>query len=220
MLQFTLKLPGGFEISPPPGLRGEFQTLGDLISGLLNIAFMVAFFLAFFWMVWGAFHYIFAGGNKEELAKARSRITWAIVGLIILALSFAIAQFAEEIFKPTTPSPLSRLITPAYAVSATPMPTLSPVNIRDIFGFGNISSLGEGTSLLVIPAFSIAFVGVTVFIVVGAFRFLASGGDKESIAKARGMITHAIIGFLILMFIFLILQFIPEFFGFDFSLFQ
>jgi len=78
----------------------QFKTLGDLISVLLNIVFYAAGFLAFFYLVWGAFSYIMAQGKKEDLAKARARITWAIIGLIIVFLAFFIAQFVSEIFKP------------------------------------------------------------------------------------------------------------------------
>lgn len=82
------------------------------------------------------------------------------------------------------------------------------VNIGEKFGFGDIKSLGEATSQLVFPIFSIAAAAVVIYFLLGAFKFLSSGGDKEAAAGARQMITHAIIGFIILMFAFLMLQFI------------
>ena len=89
-----------FQSNPAP----KFQTLGDILSGLLNIAFYIAVFLTFYFLVWGAFQYIMAQGSKEELAKARARITWALVGLIIVFLAYFIAKFAGEILPPR-PSP-------------------------------------------------------------------------------------------------------------------
>lgn len=89
--------------SPIPRVGGSnFATLGDLVSGLLNIVFYIAVFLAFYYLVWGALSYIMAQGKKENLAKARARITWAIIGLMITLLAFFIAKYASEIFKPTT----------------------------------------------------------------------------------------------------------------------
>lgn len=79
---------------------GKFSTAGDVISGLFNITFYLATFLAFFWIVWAAFQYIAAGGDKQKLAQARSRITWALVGLLIIALAFLIAKYIAEILKP------------------------------------------------------------------------------------------------------------------------
>lgn len=97
-MKITFNLPGGQTIDNPVL---KISNLADLISPLLNIVFYVAIFLAFFYLVWGAFQYILAGGKKEELAKARQRISWALVGLIVVFLAYLIAQFASEIFKPT-----------------------------------------------------------------------------------------------------------------------
>lgn len=82
------------------------------------------------------------------------------------------------------------------------------VNIGEKFGFGDITSLGDATSKLVMPIFSIAAAAVVIYFLWGAFKFLTSGGNKEEVAGARQMIIHAIIGFIILMFAFLILQFL------------
>lgn len=97
----------------------------------------------------------------------------------------------------------------------TPFPSFSPgpFKIGDWFGFGNIKSLGEGTQQLVNPFFSIAATLVVLYFLFGAFKYLRSGANKEEMEGARQMITQAIVGFIILMFAFLILQFIPQFFN-------
>lgn len=96
----AIKLPGGNEIPQPKELTDKgFVDLASFLSPLLNITFYVALFLAFFYLVWAAFQYIVAGGKKEELAKARQRINWALVGLIVVFLAFFVAKFAQEIFK-------------------------------------------------------------------------------------------------------------------------
>jgi ABC-type uncharacterized transport system permease subunit len=51
-----------------------------------------------FWGFWGVFQYIFAGGKKETLALARKRITFAIVGFILVALAFIIQRFVIQIY--------------------------------------------------------------------------------------------------------------------------
>lgn len=80
-------------------LAGRFNKLGDILSAFLQIIFYLAIFLAFAWLAWGAFQYLLAGGKKEELAKARARITWAIIGLIIILLSYTLTQFGAEILQ-------------------------------------------------------------------------------------------------------------------------
>lgn len=99
-MKIALKLPGGNTISPPEGINKNITDLGSLVSVFLNIAFYAAMFLAFFFLVWGAFAYILASGKKEDLAKAKARISWAIIGLLVVFLAYFIAKFASEIFTP------------------------------------------------------------------------------------------------------------------------
>ncbi len=103
MKQLALQLPFFGQVDNPPGLKfsGATGNLSAIVSELLNIAFFVATFLAFYFLVWGAFAYMMAQGDKENLAKARARITYAIIGLVVVLLAYFIAQFAGEIFKPT-----------------------------------------------------------------------------------------------------------------------
>lgn len=82
------------------------------------------------------------------------------------------------------------------------------VDIGSIFGFGDIKTLGEATSKLVGPAFAITAVMVILYFLFGAFKYIKAGGNKEEMAGARQMISHAIIGFIILMFAFLVLQYL------------
>lgn len=82
------------------------------------------------------------------------------------------------------------------------------VNIGEKFGFGDIKSLGEAISFLVVPGFSVAAAMVVLYFLFGAFKYLQSRGSKEEVAAAQQIIVHSIIGFIILMFAFLVLQFL------------
>lgn len=85
---------------------------------------------------------------------------------------------------------------------------LMGVNIGDKFGFGNIASLGEATSKLTVPGFSVAAAIVVLWFLFGAFKYLQSRGDKEEVAAAQQIIIHSIVGFIILIFAFFVLQFL------------
>lgn len=194
-----------------PSLRPEFKDLGSLISAFLNLAFIIASFLSFFWLIWGAFEYLFSGGDKQRLGKARARITWAIVGLLILSVSFLLSQYVEQILKPRKPSPIS-LVQTAYAAE--------PINIGQAYDFGHVNTLADGVALLVVPAFSIAAIGVVFYFLFAAFKIITAAGNKDAITSAQQMITHAVIGFVLLMLSFVILQFVPQFFGISFRVIQ
>ncbi|MBI2338244.1 hypothetical protein HYU95_03620 [Candidatus Daviesbacteria bacterium] len=107
---------------------------------------------------------------------------------------------------------------PAYAACVDP----AGVKIGECFGFGDFTSFGGVVSKLVPAAFSIAAAAVVLYFLWGAFNYLKSGGNKEEVAGARQIITHSIIGFIILIFAFLILQFLlSSLFGITgFQLFQ
>lgn len=52
--------------------------------------------------------------------------------------------------------------------------------------------------------FSVAILIVLFFIILGAFEWITSGGEKEAVGKARGRIINALIGLAILALAFLI----------------
>lgn len=88
---------------------------------------------------------------------------------------------------------------------------MNQVDLGDQFAFGWIQSVGQGTNLLITPVFAIATAAVTLYFIIGGLQFLLSGGEKEAIGKAKNRITHAIIGFILLMVLFLFMQFISQF---------
>ena len=87
------------------------------------------------------------------------------------------------------------------------------VNLGKEHPFGWLGSLGEGVTFLVAPMFEIAGVLLVIWFILGAFDILSSGGSKEKVAEGQGKITHSVIGFIMLIMAFFIIQFIPEFLG-------
>lgn len=75
-----------------------FTDLGKFISVLTSVAFIVAGLAAFAYLVLGGFQYITSGGDKAAAQGARDRITYAILGLAIIAASAAIIGVAQAIF--------------------------------------------------------------------------------------------------------------------------
>lgn len=61
-----------------------------------------------------------------------------------------------------------------------------------------------GNALTIV--FVIAVIAVLFMLVIGAFQWITSGGDKEAVGKARGRITSALVGLAILALAFLIVK--------------
>lgn len=75
------------EINPPTGF---FEDFGALITGVLDFVIIIAALLVFIYLIWGGIEWITSGGDKGKTEDARNKITSAIIGLIILAASWAI----------------------------------------------------------------------------------------------------------------------------------
>lgn len=101
-IKIAITLPGFSPIpSPIPSLKPEFTNVASVLSGLLEIALYISIFLAFYYLIWGTYQYILARGDKEGLAKARERIKWALIGLVVVFMAFLIARYAGGVFPAT-----------------------------------------------------------------------------------------------------------------------
>lgn len=73
-----------------------YSNIGTFITAAIQLAFVIAIIVALAMLIWGAVQWIFSGGEKEAVDKARTRITNALIGLAILAVAFAIITLAGQ----------------------------------------------------------------------------------------------------------------------------
>lgn len=84
----------------------HFESLGQVVSMLLKNALLLAGIIFFFVLLFAGLQYILGSGNKEQIQKAGSAITNALLGLIIVFVSYWIIVIIEiitglDILKPT-----------------------------------------------------------------------------------------------------------------------
>mgnify|MGYP001595922330 CR=1 FL=1 len=77
---------------PPFG----FSDIGQFITNALSLAFVIGIIVVLVMFVVGAIQWISSGGDKEGVGAARGRITHAIIGLVILAVSYALFHLAAQ----------------------------------------------------------------------------------------------------------------------------
>lgn len=80
----------GATLSFPTTSTYGFSDLSTALSGVLNLVFFFALILVLIYLVWGGIQWITSGGDKAGTEAARGKITGAIVGIIIVAVAFAI----------------------------------------------------------------------------------------------------------------------------------
>lgn len=71
---------------------------GGVIPGLLRLLLFLAFILAIIFLLWGGISWTMSGGSKEGLESARKKVTYAVIGLILVLISFAIFYIFGNLF--------------------------------------------------------------------------------------------------------------------------
>lgn len=101
-LSLSLPGPGGESVNfkPPAGiLTGGPTTLGNIIGTGFALALFIGTIVSLFMLIWGGFNWIMSEGDKQRIAQARQRLVFAILGLIIMFLSFLIINVIYVMFQ-------------------------------------------------------------------------------------------------------------------------
>lgn len=73
----------------------------SFMSVVVNIAnFIIAFItiLGIIFIVWGAIQYVTAAGDEGAMEKAKTTITYALIGLFIAAMAYALEGLVLNLF--------------------------------------------------------------------------------------------------------------------------
>jgi hypothetical protein len=97
--QFQLPDSGGTGLNG--GLTGE-STLTGLIFRIINIALAIAGLIAVLFLIIGGFRYITSAGNEESAGQAKKMILNAVIGVIVIILSFVVVRVVSNTLTSTT----------------------------------------------------------------------------------------------------------------------
>lgn len=84
-------------IVDPAKIGFKIPTLGDILTFLIRAFFIVAGLMALLFLLMGALAWVSSGGNKENVDKARDKITSAVVGLVLIVAVLALIVTMEQI---------------------------------------------------------------------------------------------------------------------------
>jgi hypothetical protein len=76
----------------------KIMDLGQLISGVVGAALLISGILVFAYLIIGGIGWATSGGDKGKTEAARNKITAALIGLAIVAASFAVMQIIGFFF--------------------------------------------------------------------------------------------------------------------------
>lgn len=85
---------GGNEIDAPAGIpQGGQGMLQKILVVGINALFILAAVLALFYLIYGGMDWMMSRGEKQKIDNAKRKITFAIIGLVIVFMSYLIVQF-------------------------------------------------------------------------------------------------------------------------------
>lgn len=99
MKLLALKIGGDgaqtFTIQPPSQIANivNHQNLQSLIKFAINLLLTASVLLALFFLIFGGLRWILSQGDKKQLEEAQKTVQYAIVGLVLVLLSFFIINF-------------------------------------------------------------------------------------------------------------------------------
>lgn len=108
-LKMAMAAIDDIEVNPGTGYATDF---GKMFSSILNVVMLIAAILVFAYLIFGGIQWITSGGDKSKAEEARNKITAAIIGLIIVAASYAVINLVvnflgfgsfNDVFKNVTP---------------------------------------------------------------------------------------------------------------------
>lgn len=100
-IRFAQLIDGSDVNVPNKGLSpGNSQALSGTIKTVMSIVFGTLGAIAVLIIVIAALQYVISAGDPQRINKAKNTIIYAVIGLIVAVLSYAIVEFVFRTFFP------------------------------------------------------------------------------------------------------------------------
>jgi len=93
-----MTLPGDYTIPLPTGFKPEFTDIGSVFSALLPYFYLIAGLILFGAIIISGFKFLFSAGDPKKTAEAKGCLTNAIIGFLVIFLSYWLIQIIQVIF--------------------------------------------------------------------------------------------------------------------------
>jgi len=98
LLAPSAALAASGSVRTPDKLRGTgFTDLSDAIAKIFNISITVAGVIFVLLFLFGGIQYLAAAGNEENTNKAKRLLIDAVVGLVIVVVSWAVGTYVLQL---------------------------------------------------------------------------------------------------------------------------
>lgn len=108
MKELSLQVPQ-YTIQAPSDIH-TFD-LNNLLGVGITLLFVFSIILTLFFLIYGGISFITSAGDKQKVVAARQKLTFAVIGLIVVLSAYFIVNFVYGLFgltfiKPSLPAPV------------------------------------------------------------------------------------------------------------------
>ena len=89
---------GGAAAAQGDGQPSDLFGNTGILTEIINIILFIVGILSVIMLIYGGLRYVISGGDSKKVTDAKNTIMYAIIGLIISILSFAIVNFIINAF--------------------------------------------------------------------------------------------------------------------------
>lgn len=89
----ALSVREGAEAARADGMPAELVGINGVFTQITNTVLYIVGIISVVMLVWGGLRYILSGGDSKKITDAKNTILYAIIGLIIAILAYAIVNF-------------------------------------------------------------------------------------------------------------------------------
>ncbi len=102
----ALSVREGAEAARADDMPADLIGSDGVFTQLTNVALYVIGAISVIMLIWGGLRYVISGGDNKKVTDAKNTILYAIIGLIVSVLAFAIVNFVlNAINRVTTNEP-------------------------------------------------------------------------------------------------------------------
>lgn len=89
----ALTVQEGAEAARADGMPAELVGINGVLNQFTNIALYVIGFISVVMLIWGGLRYVISGGDSKKITDAKNTILYALIGLVVAFLAYAIVNF-------------------------------------------------------------------------------------------------------------------------------
>jgi len=193
---------------------GGLSQAGDaptVLATIINWLLSMVALLAMVALIWGGIMYILSLGDESRATTAKKIILYAIVGLVVVIVSFVIITTVQRFLTASADGFILPGVNTAHAQFSTGIDKIEKEVAKDGSGIA-----GRDTSIIFIiqdiALYMLALVSVIALIAIiwGGVMYILSVGDESRAEKAKRIILYAIIGIIIALSAFTIIALVRE----------